>query len=103
MKKLKWYFNHGANCELYSVLFDDNKFLLVQNDTSKLFSFGLKCDFGTLYGFPVNQSCLTLKECNQQLRAFIRIDKSYLDSSGKIAEQQIERWQNMLKALKAGE
>lgn len=101
MKKLKWYFKHGTTYELFSVLYEDEQFILVQNDNTKKFSFGLKRDFGTLYGFPVNQSCLTLAECKKLLNAFIRIDKGYLDSLGEIAEKNIERWQNMLTALKA--
>lgn len=103
MKKLKWYYKHGTKYELFSVLYEDDSFILVMNDDTKNYSFGLTRDFGTLYGFPVNQSCLTLDECKKQLNAFIKIDKKYLNSLGEIAEKNIERWQNMLKALKAAE
>lgn len=98
MKKLKWYFKN--NYEVYSVLYEDNDFILVQNDNTKLFSFGLRRDFGSFYGFPVNQSCLTFKECKKQLNAFTEIDKSYLNTLNEIAVKNIERWQNMLTALK---
>ena len=98
MKKLKWYFNHGAKYELFSVLYEDDKFILVQNDSTKVFDFGLKRDFGTLYGFPVNQSCLTLEELKKQLQNFIKIDKKYLSELGKHAEENINRWEKMIKA-----
>ena len=99
MKKLKWYFKNGY--ELYSVLYEDDTFVLVMNDNTKKYSFGVKQDFGSLFGFPINQSCLTLEECKKQLNAFIRIDKSYLNELGEIAEKNIERWQKMITALKA--
>lgn len=103
MKKLKWYYKHGTKYELFSVLYEDCTFMLVQNDSTKNFSFGVCRDFGTLYGFPINQSCLTIEECKKQLTAFIRIDKSYINSLGEIAEKNIERWQNMIRALKTTE
>ena len=94
MKKLKWYYKHGTKYELFSVMYEDDSFLLVMNDDTKNYSFGLKRDFGTLYGFPVNQSCLTCEECKKQLNAFIKIGEKYLNSS-----YCIEHWQNMLEAL----
>ena len=73
MGKLRWYLKNGTKFEEYSVLYSDDKFILVQNDNSKKYSFGLKRDFGTLYGFPVNQSCLNKKEIKQQLERLINI------------------------------
>lgn len=41
MKKLKWYYKHGTKYEMFSVLYEDDTFMLVQNDDTKTFSFGL--------------------------------------------------------------
>lgn len=99
MKKLRWYFKNGTKFEDYSVLYSDDKFTLVQNDNTKKYSFGLIRDFGTLYGFPVNQSCLQAEEANKMLNAFIKIDESYIDTLGDIAKVNIERWKNMLEVI----
>lgn len=99
MKKLKWYYKHGTKHELFSVLYEEKEYILVMNDETKKYSFGLTRDFGTLYGFPVNQSCLTLDELKKQLQAFIKIDKKYLSELGKYAEENIARWENMIKAV----
>lgn len=82
MKTRKWYFKN--NYELYNVLYEDNRYILVQNCNTKLLSFGLVEDFGTLLGFPVNQSCLTKNECINILKRFINIDKKYNDVSKTI-------------------
>lgn len=99
MEKLRWYFKNGTKFEEYSVLYADDKFILVQNDHTKKYSYGLRRDFGTLYGFPVNQSCLTLDEAKGMLNAFVKIDTSYFDSLGYIAQENINRWNSMLKAI----
>ena len=64
------------------------------DDESKLYSFGLRNDFGTLYGFPVNQSCLTKEETIDILKIFIEIDNKYSDinNTAKV-------WGNMIKIL----
>lgn len=77
MRKLRWYFKNRTRYEEYSVLYQNEKYILVQNDNTKKYSFGLSRDFGTLYGFPVNQSCLSAEELKAQLLAFIEIDKKY--------------------------
>lgn len=77
MKTKKWYYKN--NYELYNVLYEDDRFILVQNVNNKLFSFGVASDFGTLLGFPVNQSCLTKNECINILKKFIEISKEYND------------------------
>ena len=99
MKKLRWYFKHGTTFEEYSVLYEDDRYILVQNDNSSKYSYGLKSDFGTLYGFPVNQSCLTDEEAKDILLAFIEIDKGYIDTLGDIAKNNIKRWTDMLDAI----
>ena len=92
MKKLKWYYKNGETFEVYSVLYDNGKYILVQNDNTKKYSFGLARDFGSLYGFPVNQSCLTKKEVKERLLAFIEIDKKYnnVNKTQEIYESMLE-------------
>jgi hypothetical protein len=68
MNTRRWYFKN--NYTEYQVLFEDDGYILVRNlefDSKKWpeygpYSFGLSRDFGTLYGFPVNQSCLKIGE-----------------------------------------
>ncbi len=86
---------------MFSILYDKEDYVVVQNDDTKKYSFGLKRDFGTLYGFPVNQSCLTMQEIKRQLKAFIKIDQKYLDSLGKYAEKNIQRWEDMIASVEA--
>lgn len=93
-KILKWYYKHGAAFEEYTVLWENEKYILVQNCDTKKYTFGLRRDFGTLYGFPVGQSCLTLRECKEVLAAFIDIDKKYSDCN-----QTMSIWENMLDTL----
>lgn len=99
MEKLKWYFKHGTKCELYSVLYKSDKWILVQNDKTGKYSFGLERDFGSIFGFPVNQSCLTIDELMEILNDFIEIDTRYIDSIGDIAIKNISRWENMMLAV----
>lgn len=92
MRKLKWYYKNGETFEVYSVLYDNGKYILVQNDNTKKYSFGLSSDFGTLFGFPVNQSCLSAEELKAQLLAFIEIGKKYnnVNQTQKIYETMLE-------------
>lgn len=99
MKKLRWYFKNGTRFEEYSLLYDDEDFILVQNDNTKKYSYGLKREFGTLYGFPVDQSCLSKEEAIDILNLFINIDELYIESLGEIAKNNICRWKNMLGKL----
>ena len=92
MEKRKWQFKN--NYEYYNILYEDEKYILVQNDNSKNYSFGLKRDFGTLFGFPINQSCLSKKECINTLYAFIEIDKKYDDVC-----KTMNIYKNMIKVL----
>lgn len=100
MKKLKWYYKHGTEFEMFSVLYEDSAFMLVKNDDTKTYDYGVKEDFGTLYGFPVDQSCLTAPEAIDLLQRFIKIDTSYIDSLGDIARTNISRWSDMIQAIK---
>lgn len=99
MKKLRWYFKKGTKFEEFTVLYDDGKYIMVQNDNTNKYSYKLKGDFGTLYGFPVNQSCLSLEEVRDMLNSFIEIDKSYIASLGDIAKLNIKVWNEMLNSL----
>ena len=97
--KLKWYFKNGTKYELYSVLYDDDVFLLVQNDNTQKISFGMKRDFGTLCGFPVSWSCLSVKDAIRILNDLIKVDERYINELGDIAAQSIQRWQGMIKSV----
>lgn len=93
MEQRKWFFNHGANYELFNVLFDNGGFLVVRNAETNTISFGTADCFGSLFGFPVNQSCLTKGEAISVLRDWIAIDKDYGFSTS--------RWENMISAIQA--
>ena len=93
MEQRKWFFNHGANFELFNVLFDRDGFLVVQNNETRAISFGTADCFGSLFGFPVNQSCLTKNEAISVLHSWIEIDKDY--------EFSTSRWENMISAIQA--
>lgn len=77
MEKLKWYFKGGKCYEEYTVLYSKADRILVQNDNTKKISFGLREDFGTLFGFPVNWSCLTIDEAKDMLARIIEVDNKY--------------------------
>lgn len=77
MEQRKWFFNGGANFELFNVLFDRGGFLVVQNDKTRTISFGAASCFGSLYGFPASQSCLTKDEAISILRDWVKIDNDY--------------------------
>lgn len=108
MKQLKWYFKNGTKYNTYLVLYEDDSFILVKNndhDDEKYpeydaYSFGVKKDFGSFLGFPVNQSCLKKDEAIERLDAFIKIDERYIPTLGEIAETNIRRWQDMINVLK---
>ena len=89
----RWYFKN--NYEDYRVLYQDENYILVQNINSKKYSFGLGRDFGSLYGFPVNQSCLNKDECIKILEKFIKIDKEFNNPNSTI-----EIYSQMIESLK---
>ena len=93
MKQLKWYFKHGTKSETYSVIYEDDTFMLVRNENSGKYSFGAKNCFGTLYGFPVNWSCLTKEKAIETLTAFCDI------TTTSTTHQTV--WKGMLNALTA--
>jgi hypothetical protein len=97
MKKLKWYFKRGT--EEYTIIYEDADFVLVKNDNTDKYSFGVKKDFGTLWGFPVDQSCLTASEAKAVLQRFVDIDKRYISEIPDIANQNIDRWNGMIQSI----
>ena len=102
MKKWKWYYKHGTAFEIFSVLYDKDDYVVVKNDDTETYNFGLKKDFGTLCGFPINQSCLTKEEIIKQLNAFIDIDKKYLkECPNDWFMQNINRWKDMILSVES--
>lgn len=99
MEQLRWYFNHGKNYETFTVLYKKDDWMLVKSNDTKLYSFGLCNDFGTLFGFPVDQSCLSLEKLKEILGNFLRIDKEYIDTLGEIAKENIKRWEDMFLSV----
>lgn len=98
----RWYFKHGTRYEEFNVLYDNGMFMLVQNRETKAFSFGLCEDFGTLFGFPVNWSCLTKDQAIELLQGMIRVDNTdpELDAIWKkqYGYTESEQWQAMIEA-----
>ena len=99
----RWYFKHGTRYEEFNVLYDNGMFMLVQNRETKAFSFGLCEDFGTLFGFPVNWSCLTKDQAIGLLQGMIRVDNTdpELDAIWKkqYGYTESEQWQAMIEAV----
>lgn len=99
----RWYFKHGTRYEEFNVLYDNGMFMLVQNRETKAFSFGLCGDFGTLFGFPVNWSCLTKDQAIELLQGMIRVDNTdpELDAIWKkqYGYTESEQWQAMIEAV----
>lgn len=99
----RWYFKHGTRYEEFDVLYDNGMFMLVQNRETKAFSFGLCEDFGTLFGFPVNWSCLTKDQAIELLQGMIRVDNTdpELDAIWKkqYGYTESEQWQAMIEAV----
>lgn len=93
MRQRKCFFNNGANFELFNVLFDCDGFLVVQNDETKAISFGTVDCFGSLFGFPANQSCLTRDEAISVLCDWVEIDKDYSFLTS--------RWESMINVIQA--
>lgn len=77
MNRRRWYYKNGTCFEEFDILFDNGRFMLVQNVKTKVFSFGVCENFGTLYGFPVNWSCLTKDQAIERLNNMIRIDMQW--------------------------
>ena len=99
----RWYFKHGTRYEEFNVLYDNGMFMLVQNRETKAFSFGLCEDFGTLFGFQVNWSCLTKDQAIELLQGMIRVDNTdpELDAIWKkqYGYTESEQWQAMIEAV----
>lgn len=103
MNVRRWYYKHGTCNEEFNVLYDNGRFMLVQNRETKAFSFGLCEDFGTLFGFPVNWSCLTKDQAIEILQEMIRIGgvSPGLDAIWKkqYGYTESEQWQAMIEAI----
>lgn len=93
MKQRRWYYKHGTCYETFNILCDNSRFMLVQNDSTKTFSFGTSDSFGTIFGFGVNQSCLTKQEAIAELRRWRSIDEHSPDL--------VDQWNAMIYALNA--
>lgn len=103
MEQRKWYYKRGTRYELFNILFDNGRFMMVENAETKAISFGMSNCFNTLYGFPVNWSCLTKEQAGDVLRALIAIDEKYPELRQLELEQfgytQIDQWKHMIDAL----
>lgn len=105
MEQRKWYYKNGTASEVFNVLYCNGKFILVENDETKTISFGLERDFNTLFGFPVNWSCLSPREAINILRGLIRIDskqeyKELRDfEKNTTGKTQVDQWQEMIAAI----
>ena len=93
MEQRKLFFNNGTNFELFNVLFDREGFLVVQNDKTRTISFGTADCFGSLFGFPANQSCLTKDEAISILLDWVNIDNGY----GFLTS----RWESVISVIQA--
>ena len=95
MEKRYWYYKNSK--EEFNVLYECERYILVQNVESKKFSFGARDDFNSFYGFPVNQSCLTKEECIEMLYRFIEIGIKYTN------DYNVNTWKKMIDILKETE
>ena len=106
MEQRKWYFKNGTKSETFTILYCNGKFIVVENAKTKEISFGLERDFGTLYGFPVDWSCLSRDKAESILNGLIRIDskpeyKTLRDIEKEATgKTQIDQWQEMIAAIK---
>lgn len=91
------YYSNGSH-EDFKILYNNNKHILVKNLSTKSdnkYSFGLREDLYSFYGFPVNQSCLTKKEVIKTLNRFIEINKQYTNN-----KNEIKMYKDMIKNAK---
>jgi hypothetical protein len=106
MEQRKLYYKNGATSETFNILYCDEKFIVVENNETKTISFGLKQDFNSFYGFPVNWSCLTPEQSINSLEGLIRIDSNpeYKElrefEKSMTGKTQIDQWQGMINAIK---
>lgn len=100
-KIMRRFYKHGTCFEDFELIYEQTKgahHILVRNMNTNKYSFGVESDFKSLYGFPVNQSCLTLDEAKQRLKSFIKIDKQY---NLPAAYSTLDIYEGMLKALES--
>lgn len=74
IRKLVSYNNSGKSCEVFNVLYENPVFMLIQSTETKLYYFGLRSDFNSIWGFPVNDSALSLNELIERLDELIELD-----------------------------
>lgn len=109
MEQRKWYYNNHKSYEVFNVLSENVRFMLVQNDETKLYSFGDRRDFDTVFGFPVNDSCLTLQELMNRLDDMIAIDSDPKNAIYNQIQKQaigctnVEMWEAMKSAARQAE
>lgn len=96
MKIKRWFYKNSF--EDFYVLYEDENYILVKNMNTNYYSFGVIHDFGSFYGFPINQSCLNKDECINMLNKFIEIDEEFNDYP--FNKKNIEVWNKMIKILK---
>lgn len=107
MNEIKRYYKNGTVSEDFLVLYEKDDWILIkskQHDEQKYpefgaYSFGLKREFHSLYFFPVNQSYLKKEQAIDTLRRFIKVDETYIPTTGDFALIAIRRWQGMIEAL----
>ena len=105
MEQRKWYYRNRTASEIFNVLYCNENFILVENDKTKTISFGLERDFNTLFGFPVNWSCLSPRKAINILRGLIRIDSKPEYRELRALEKSrdgktcIDQWQEMIAAI----
>ena len=100
---------YKSGSEWYIVLYKNNGYLMVQNEESKRISFGNEEDFDSFYWFPVNNSCLSVKEAKKRLEFLIDLNSKteYSESESfylrKLGHNHITIYTDMLTALAAME
>ena len=87
--------------EGFTVLYDDKGWILLKHNNKNLYTFGVASDFDSFYGFPVNQSCLSIEKLKERLGNFINIDEKYIDILGEISKENIKRWKDMLLSIES--
>lgn len=98
MEQLKRYYNYGKKYELFNVLYRDSNYILVQDNETKTYSFGLIRDFNTPTFFPTNQSCLSKEKAIDILKWYIEADSKNIEKYSFMKEE-VSRWKRMLKSI----
>ncbi len=95
------------------ILYEDDVYILLKDtdfDAEKYpqngpYSFGLKAEMNSIYGFPVAQSCLTKEAAIEQLNLHIQLGEEHIAKYDKRftggAEEYIQVCRSMIDALNA--